>query len=159
MAAWQTSWRDSREQSCRRFAMLTLAVIFFTALSTATTRAQGYASASLDERANRTCRSIIALINPPKMSLGVTSTMRIGEANAISIAYVARPEEGVSRNRRIVCAFQDRGTGAQRIRKLIAVIADGVPVGPARLYLMQRYWVGSPEADAAATMLAPSARR
>lgn len=121
--------------------------------------AQIFPSAGLDEGAVRTCRSIIAVVNPATSALDVTSTLRIGEANAIAISYVARPPAGVPRNRKIVCTFKDDGGTFRRTRTLTAVTSDGRPLGPVRMRFLQRFWLASRDADVAARQLDTPKRR
>jgi hypothetical protein len=128
-------------------------------MGAASAASQTFSVANLDEAASRTCRSIISVLNTARTEIDVTSTMRIGEANAVSIGYVSRPETGVPRNRRIVCAFQDQGSGFRRSRRLVGVTSDGVPLGPARLRFLHRYWIGSAEAERAATSNVPRQKR
>lgn len=117
--------------------------------------AQTFTYPSPDEQATRTCRSILAVINPASTGIDVTSTLRIGEANAVSISYVARPPTGLPRSRRIVCSFTDKSGSSRRSRELVNVTSDGAPLGPARMRFLSRFWIGSSDADAAATALAP----
>lgn len=121
--------------------------------------AQSFSNSGQDERAVRTCRSIIAVINPKSTELDVTSTMRIGEANAVAIAYISRPATGLPRSRKLVCSFKDAGGTFKRTRELVNVVADGSQLGPARLRFLQRFWIGSREADDAATRLGSQQRR
>lgn len=121
--------------------------------------AQTFSRSGQDERAVRACRSIIAVINPATTNVDVTSTMRIGEANAIAISYVSRPATGLPRSRKLVCSFRDAGGTFNKTRELVNVVADGSQLGPARLRFLQRYWIGTREADDAAARLDPPQRR
>lgn len=121
--------------------------------------AQSLTLSGQDERSVRVCRSIIAVINPATSDLDVTSTLRIGEANAIAISYVSRPATGLPRSRKLVCSFKDQGGTFNKTRELVNVVADGAQLGPARLRFLQRYWIGSREADEAAGRLAQQKRR
>lgn len=117
--------------------------------------AQVLAAGNLEEQANRTCRSILAVVNPASTGIDITSTLRIGEANAVAISYVARPATGLPRSRKLVCSFSDKGGTFRRSRELVGVTSDGVQLGPARMRFLNRFWIGSRDADAAATALAP----
>ncbi len=121
--------------------------------------AQSFTSSGQDERAVRACRSIIAVINPASTDLDVTSTLRIGEANAVAISYVSRPKTGLPRSRKLVCSFKDKGGTFNKTRDLVNVVADGAQLGPARLRFLQRFWIGSRDADEAALRLEPAKRR
>lgn len=112
-----------------------------------------------DERAVRSCRSIIAVINPATTDIDVTSTLRINEANAIAISYVSRPATGLPRSRKLVCSFKDKGGTFNKTRELVNVVADGAQLGPARLRFLQRFWIGSREADEAAGRFVQQKRR
>lgn len=116
--------------------------------------AQSLSLGNLDETAGKTCRSILAVINPATTTLEITSTMRIGDANAVVIGYVARPNAGQPRSRKVVCSFKDSGGTFRRTRDLMSVTSDGMPLGPARMRFLKRFWVGSTDADAAAATLA-----
>jgi hypothetical protein len=114
---------------------------------------------NLEERARRTCHSIIAVINPPTTTIELTSTLRMGDANAIVISYVARPASGLPRRRNLVCSFQDYAAAAGKTRYLTGVTSDGTALGPARLRFLQRFWVGSRDAETAADALTAGRRR
>ncbi|MBA4171359.1 MAG: hypothetical protein C0511_01555 [Hyphomicrobium sp.] len=115
---------------------------------------QSFSLGTLDETAGKTCRSILAVINPASTALEITSTLRIGDANAVVITYVARPQTGLPKGRKLVCSFKDSGGTFRRSRDLVAVTSDGGPLGPARMRFLQRFWVGSIEAEAAAAKIA-----
>ncbi len=117
--------------------------------------AQVLPAGNLEEQANRTCRSILAVVNPASTGIDITSTLRIGEANAVAISYVARPATGLPRSRKLVCSFSDKGGTFRRSRELVGVTSDGAQLGPARMRFLSRFWIGSRDADAAATALAP----
>ena len=121
--------------------------------------AQNYSLSSLEDRAVRTCRSIIAVVNPAAASLDVTTTLRIGEANAIAISYVSKPAAGLPRSRKLVCSFKDKGNTFNRSRELVNVVVDGTQLGPARMRFLQRFWIGSRDADEAAALLDAPKRR
>ncbi len=121
--------------------------------------AQNYSLSSLEDRAVRTCRSIIAVVNPAAASLDVTTTLRIGEANAIAISYVSKPAAGLPRSRKLVCSFKDKGNTFNRSRELVNVVVDGTQLGPARMRFLQRFWIGSRDADEAAALLDTPKRR
>lgn len=139
----------------RRPALAALgAVALGTGLGLATVAAaQTFSFENQDELAGKTCRSILAVLNPATTDLDISSSMRIGDANAVVISYVARPATGLAKSRKLVCAFKDKGGAFNRSRELVSVTSDGSPLGPARLRFLQRFWVGSSEAEAAAAAL------
>lgn len=121
--------------------------------------AQSTAQSGSDDAASRVCRSIIMVINPASTGIDITSTLRIGEANAVAISYIARPASGLPRSRKIVCSFQEKGGSLRKNRELVNVTSDGSPLGPARLRFLLRFWIGSRDADAAAHALNPGKPR
>lgn len=139
----------------RRAAVLAAAAIVVGLPAPARSQQQS----SPDDAPSRTCRSIIMVINPASTTIDITSTLRIGEANAVAISYIARPDSGLPRPRKIVCSFEDRGGAYRRSRELVGVTSDGMPLGPARLRFINRFWIGSREAEAAAAALSPRRQR
>lgn len=139
---------DGAETSIVRGVMALAAIAIGTAAA-----AQTFSLSSLEDRAVRSCRSIIAVVNPAASSLDITTTLRIGEANAIAISYVAKPASGLPKSRKLVCSFKDKGGTFNRSRELVNVVVDGTQLGPARMRFLQRFWLGSRDADEAAALL------
>lgn len=91
----------------------------------------------------RICRSILLVLNPAQSLITVEQSRSVGFEDGVTILYDVEAPGQRRRYRRITCAFaKSRLHG----HDLVAVSSDGRSLGPARLALLKRFWLNSPEA-------------
>ncbi len=98
-----------------------------------------------DDDVVRLCRLTLPVLNPENAAIRVLREVDAGE-RAVRIEYVVVSDRR-SRQRWVLCRF-DEATGQGR-PTIVALQTDDGVVSGASLYLMERFWLGTPDAVAA----------
>ena len=92
------------------------------------------------------CRLTLPVLNPDDATIRVLRTVDAGE-RAVRVDYVVE-RHGRSRQRWALCSF-GLAPGPNGRPDLVSLDTDDGPVSGASLYLMERFWLFTPDAVAA----------
>lgn len=127
-----------------------LRLVAVVAVAAATGTVWGPAVGAPGDRKGRICRSLLLVLNPPQARLTIESSRGIGFDDGVTLIYDADVPGDRRRLRRLTCAFAKPRSSRP---ELIAVSSDGRSLGPARLAFLKRFWLASPDAARADSVL------
>jgi hypothetical protein len=106
------------------------AVVLATAVAVDEPRSGGGLSGS-----EAACASLMVVMNPEGTAFDIVSVQALSDWG-MRFVYTATAPGRAPLRRTLACGFGGAG-------ELLAVRVDGVPLGPARLALLERFWLGS----------------
>jgi hypothetical protein len=103
------------------------------------------------------CQSLLVLLNPEGSTFEVTWTQPPGAEGAAKVLYTVYPPHAKARRRILACTFERPEAGDRNAMRLLAVASDGQQLGPARVALLNRFWMRSQQARRPPPASAPGA--
>ena len=96
----------------------------------------------------RLCRMAVAALSAEGGRIDVLDESPDPDGRGLTVAFSAATPGEAPQRHRLACRFRAPGRPLES-RALVALVLDGEPIGAARLYVMVRWWLSTPEGRAA----------
>jgi branched-chain amino acid transport system permease protein len=105
-------------------------------------------SPALETDQARLCRMTLPALMPEAARIAIVAQRPDADGRGLSVAFTARTPGEEPRDHLAACRFREPGRPNES-RDLVSVTLDGRSVSEARLYVLIRYWLATPEGRAA----------
>ena len=105
-------------------------------------------SPALETDQARLCRMTLPALMPEAARIAIVAQRPAADGRGLSVAFTARTPGEEPRDHLAACRFREPGRPNES-RDLVSVTLDGRSVSEARLYVLIRYWLATPEGRAA----------
>ena len=105
-------------------------------------------SPALETDQARLCRMALPALMPEAARIAIVAQRPDADGRGLSVAFTARTPGEEPRDHLAACRFREPGRPNES-RDLVSVTLDGRSVSEARLYVLIRYWLATPEGRAA----------
>jgi branched-chain amino acid transport system permease protein len=105
-------------------------------------------SPALETDQARLCRMTLPALTPEAARIAIVAQRPDADGRGLSVAFTARTPGEEPRDHLAACRFREPGRPNES-RDLVSVTLDGRSVSEARLYVLIRYWLATPEGRAA----------
>jgi branched-chain amino acid transport system permease protein len=105
-------------------------------------------SPALETDQARLCRMALPALMPQAAQIAILAQKPDPDGKGLSVAFAARTPDEEPRNHLAACRFRQPGRPNES-RDLVSVTLDGRPLTQARLYILIRYWLATPDGRAA----------
>ena len=105
-------------------------------------------SPALETDQARLCRMALPALMPEASRIAIVAQRPDADGRGLSVAFTARTPGEEPRDHLAACRFREPGRPNES-RDLVSVTLDGRSVSEARLYVLIRYWLATPEGRAA----------
>ena len=105
-------------------------------------------SPTLETDQARLCRMALPALMPEAARIAIVAQRPDADGRGLSVAFTARTPGEEPRDHLAACRFREPGRPNES-RDLVSVTLDGRSVSEARLYVLIRYWLATPEGRAA----------
>ena len=105
-------------------------------------------SPALETDQARLCRMTLPALMPEAARIAIVAQRPDADGRGLSVAFTARTPGEEPRDHLAACRFREPGR-PNELRDLVSVTLDGRSVSEARLYVLIRYWLATPEGRAA----------
>ena len=105
-------------------------------------------SPALETDQARLCRMTLPALMPEAARIAIVAQRPAADGRGLSVAFTVRTPGEAPRDHLAACRFREPGRPNES-RDLVSVTLDGRSVSEARLYVLIRYWLATPEGRAA----------
>ena len=105
-------------------------------------------SPALETDQARLCRMTLPALMPEAARIAIVAQRPDADGRGLSVAFTARTPGEEPRDHLAACRFREPGRPNES-RDLVSVTLDGRSISEARLYVLIRYWLATPEGRAA----------
>ena len=105
-------------------------------------------SPALETDQARLCRMALPALMPQESQISILAQEPYADGRGLSVAFTARTPGEEPRNHVVSCRFRMAGR-PRKSSDLTSLTLDGQPISEARLFLLIRYWLATPEGRAA----------
>src|SRR5271163_4496622 len=104
-------------------------------------------SPALETDQARLCRMALPALMPPAAQIAILAQEPDLDGRGLSVAFTESTLGEEPRTHLATCRFREPGRPSES-RDLVSLTLDGQPLSEARLYLLIRYWLATPEGRA-----------
>jgi len=105
-------------------------------------------SPALETDQARLCRMALPALTPDSARIAILAQIPDPDGRGLSVAFTAETPGQEAQTHLAACRFREPGRPNES-RDLVSLTLDGRPLSAARLYILIRYWLATPEGRAA----------